>query len=212
LVVATAARPIKVPELQLHLGVGGTDAEELVGVWFPGAVGVAVAAAAWGILVLPLLPRFDGDCSGAVEELWRLLYRSLLQRLQLFLLWKFLQVMELAQASAIDLTVRVDRGVAPADAALAFARSRRSRRVVTAATSTRTLPLQVFSGDLAAACWCFVFLSGEALAFVQAAADLDPCRRIRGRSCNFVFFQGSFCNLGTAVQGLDGSCTPVFLT
>jgi hypothetical protein len=144
--------------------------------------------------------------------LWRFLCRSLLQRLQLFRLLKLLQVMELAHAFASDLTVGVDRGVAPADVPLAFARSRRPRRVVTAATSTRILPLQVFSGDIAAACGGFVFLSGETRAFVQAAADLDPCRRIRGRSCNFAFFQGSFCNLGTAVQGLDGSCTQVFLT
>jgi hypothetical protein len=132
--------------------------------------------------------------------------------LQLFLLWELMQVMKLAQASENDLTVRVDRGVTPADAALASARSRCSRRVVYAAISTRTLPLQVYSGDQAAACWCFVFLSGEALAFMQAAADLDLHRRIRGHSCNFVFYQGSFCNLGTAVQVLDGSCIPVFLT
>jgi hypothetical protein len=212
LVAAAAARPIKLPEFQPHLGVVACDAEELVGVWFLGAVGVAVAAAALGILVLPLFPRFDGDCSDAVEELWRLLFRSLLQKLKLFLLWELMQVMKLAQASEIDLTVGGDRGVAPADAALAFARSRRSRRVVHAAISTRTLPLQVFSGDQAAACWCFVFLSGEALAFVQAAADLDLYRRIRGLSCNFVFYQGSFCNLGTAVHVLDGSCIPSFLT
>jgi hypothetical protein len=88
LVAAAAARPIKVPEFQPHLGVVGSDAEELVGVWFLGAVGVAVAAAALGILVLSLFPRFDGDCSDAVEELWRILYRSLLQKhLGVFLLW-----------------------------------------------------------------------------------------------------------------------------
>jgi hypothetical protein len=38
--------------------------------------------------------------------------------LQLFLLWELMQVMKLAQASENDLTVRVDRGVAPADADL----------------------------------------------------------------------------------------------
>jgi hypothetical protein len=48
---------------------------------------VAVAAAALGILVLPLHPRFDGECSVAVEELWRFLCRSLLQNRGVFLLW-----------------------------------------------------------------------------------------------------------------------------
>jgi hypothetical protein len=130
--------------------------------------------------------------------------------LQLFLLWELMQVRMLAQAFESDLTVGGNRGVAPADAALASARSRRSCRVVIAAISTRTLPPQVYSGDKAAACWCFVFPSGEVLAFMQAAADLNLHRRIRGLSCNFVFHQGSFCNLRTAVQVLDGSCIPVF--
>ena len=42
-----------------------------------------------GILVLPLLPRFDGGCSVAIEELWRLLYRRWLMPRQpgVGLLW-----------------------------------------------------------------------------------------------------------------------------
>ena len=81
LVVVAAACPIMVPELQPHLDVACCDVEKLVGVLFLGAVGGAVAAAAFGILVLPLLPRLDGGRSVAVEGLWRLVYRSPLRRI-----------------------------------------------------------------------------------------------------------------------------------
>jgi hypothetical protein len=78
LVVAAAARTIKVPEFQPNLGVVCCDVEELVGFRFPGAVGVAAAATGLGIFVLSLLPRFGGGCSVAIEGTWRCLYRSFL--------------------------------------------------------------------------------------------------------------------------------------
>jgi hypothetical protein len=86
--------------------------------------------------------------------------------------------MKLDMASETDLTGRMDRGVAPVDAPLSSARSRRSRRVAYAAISTRNLPLVVCSGDQAASCWCLVFTFGEAYAFRPAATDFDLHGRI----------------------------------
>lgn len=74
--VAAAAWPIILPELQPHLSATSGGAEELAGFWCLGTVGVAAATTVLGILVLPLFPRFGGEFSGAIEETWRLLYRS----------------------------------------------------------------------------------------------------------------------------------------
>jgi hypothetical protein len=52
-----------------------------------------------------------------------------------------LQAWRLARAGVLGLTAGEVRGAAPADVALAFARSRRLRRVDVAATSTRSSPL-----------------------------------------------------------------------
>lgn len=71
--VATASRRgIRWLQIQPQLDL----LEGFVSFWFLGAVAVA-AAAAFGILVLPLLPRFKGVGSVVLGELWRL-YRSLL--------------------------------------------------------------------------------------------------------------------------------------
>lgn len=61
------------PELQPHLGVA-CGVEELLGGVCLGAAGVAVAAAALGLLVLPFLPRFEDAGSVVFEELWRFLF------------------------------------------------------------------------------------------------------------------------------------------
>ena len=79
LMVAAAAVPISLPELQPHLGVAGCDVEELAGGLFLGAVGGTVAVAAFRILVLPLLPRLGGGGSVAIEGLWRLVFGVLEQ-------------------------------------------------------------------------------------------------------------------------------------
>jgi hypothetical protein len=61
-----------------------------------------------------------------------------------------MQVFKQAPASGVDLTTRVVQGVAPADMLITFARSRRPRRVIDAATSTRRCPLKDYPGDKAA--------------------------------------------------------------
>jgi hypothetical protein len=121
-----------------------------------------------------------------------------------------LQAWRLARAGVLGLSAGEVRGAAPADVALAFARSRRPRRVDTAATSTRRSPLKFLSGDSAAACGGFFSPSGEDVAPVRAAADRLWRRRSQGPSCYFFLFQGSFCFSGTAVPCLDCSC--IFLT
>jgi hypothetical protein len=105
------------------------------------------------------------------------------------LLHELMQVKLLVLAGETDLTARVNRGVAPADAPLASPRSWRPRRVEDAATSTRFIPLKFQSGDLAAACWCLFSPSGEAEALLQAAADFDLHRRSRWHGCTFYFFR-----------------------
>ena len=117
-------------------------------------------------------------------------------------------------AVAIDFGLKagVVRGVAPADLPLTSARSRRSRRVTHAATSTRVPPLKLHPGDTAAACNWFFSLSGEDEALVQVAADLVLCRRSQGLVCYFLVCGGPFCIFGSAVQILDCSCTSSFLT
>jgi hypothetical protein len=64
---------------------------------------------------------------------------------------KLLQALLLAPASWSGLTAGEMRGVSPADLRSTFFRSRRPRRVETAATSTRFIPLQHLSGNTAAA-------------------------------------------------------------
>jgi hypothetical protein len=86
--------------------------------------------------------------------------------------------MKLDMASETDLTVGMDRDIAPTNAPLASARSWRSRRVAYAAISTRNLPLKIRSGDQVASYWCLVFPFGEAHAFRPAAADFDLHGRI----------------------------------
>lgn len=66
-----ATRSITMLELQPHLGIGFSRVEELAGVLFLGAVGVAAAVTAFALLVLPLLPHFEGVGFGALEEQWR---------------------------------------------------------------------------------------------------------------------------------------------
>lgn len=56
-------------------------------VLFLGAVGVVTTAAAFGLLVLPLLPRFEGVGSGAFEEQWRSVYRSLVAGVVASVFW-----------------------------------------------------------------------------------------------------------------------------
>lgn len=152
------------------------------------------------------LSVFSSCCHGGRRremELWRILW-PILVALQLFPFREHMRVMS-------DLTAGVNRGVAPADAPLASARSRRPRRVTDAAISTRTFPLQVYSDDSAAPCWRLVFLSGEAHASIQATADFNLHGRSQGSFCLFVVVQGLFCNIGTAVPYLDASCNVVFL-
>ena len=73
-----------VRELQPHLDVA-CSVEELLAGLVLGAVGGAVAAAAFWFFVLSLLTRFIGEGSVAVEELWRWVDRSgLLRWLLLF--------------------------------------------------------------------------------------------------------------------------------
>ena len=64
---------------------------------------------------------------------------------------KLLQVSLLASVSRPGLTVGEMRGVSPADLRSTSLRSRRPRRVDTAATPTRYIPLKYLSGNLAAA-------------------------------------------------------------
>jgi hypothetical protein len=200
--VVAAARPIKVTDqFQPHLGVGGSDVEELVGFWFLGAVGVAAVATTLGILVLPLLPRFVGGCFVAIEEPWRLLYRSLLRQRSPKLLRVLMQVGVVAFAAGPVLTTEVARGVSPGDVPSSSSRSRRPRRVATAATSTRRGPLKVRSGDLAAASEGFVSPSGEVELLKMAAADH---RGARGLDCFSSFF------LGFVLQFWD-NCPSVWL-
>jgi hypothetical protein len=119
--------------------------------------------------------------------------------LQLFL-GGFLQVCVLALAGVRSLTVGTNRGDAPADVLPSGLRSRRSRRVATAAISTRWLPLKVCSGDLAAA---WVVFDADAAAAGRAAADLVMQSWPQGSGCNFFVSQGLFCKVwnSCAVSG-----------
>jgi hypothetical protein len=175
--------------------------------------GEAVAAVELEPFVPGLLPCSAGAGSGAGGGVSGVLYRSLfLVNLQLSLLvWSLMQVEVLVVASELVLTAGVDRGVAPADVPSASSRTRRPRRVATAASSKRPGPPKVQAGVLAAAMGCFVSRSGEFEAALMAAADLVLLRGARGLGCNFFVFQGSFCMLGTAVPVLVVSCIFVFL-
>ena len=97
-------------------------------------------------------------------------------------------------AGVCGLTVGLNRGVTPADEDSSASRSRRSRRVAHAATSTRCIPLQVRSGDLAAASIIIVSPSDGATVAFQAAADSSLQSWPQGVGYNFFVFQGPLCN------------------
>jgi hypothetical protein len=142
------------------------------------------------------------------------LYRSLFWvKLQLFLLlWRvLLQAGVLVLASDPALTAGVDRGVSPADVPSASFRSRRPRRVATAAPSTRRGPLKVRSGDLAAATGGFVSPSGEVELSKMAAADCVRLSGARGLDCVFhVFFRVLSVCWGQLSQFLVVFCNILF--
>ena len=118
----------------------------------------------------------------------------------------------LVPASFTGLTAGESRGVSPADVLLDSFRSRRLRRVTTAATPTRCFPLQVFSGDLAAADRCLVSPSGEVETSVSAEADLLPHRRSRGLVCILLFCRVLSVICGQLVQIWIVPVFSVFLT
>ena len=124
---------------------------------------------------------------------------------------RFLQAV-LRFAGDAGLTTRRSRGVSPADACLSSSRFRRPRRMAAAATTTRRCPLKSSFGDPAAACWCSVIALGATACTRQSVADRAPSRKDQGLECFFVFWQGPFCKIETAVHVLDGSCTSVFLS
>lgn len=138
------------------------------------------------------------------------LCRSVFLR-QLFFVAR-LRVCELASARVSSPTAGTNRGVAPADVPPSVFRSRRPRRVVFAATTTRWFPPKVLPGDIAAAGVVFVSPSGGATAIVRAAADSSVQSWVQGLGCNFLFFRGLSAKFGTAVLFLDVSCMHVFLT
>jgi hypothetical protein len=142
----------------------------------------------WIFLFLASSSCCHGGRGREVEERW--ISRLYLVDIQLFpfLLCELMRVSSLAPAGETDLTVGVNRGVAPADVLLASLKSRRLRRVEDAATSTRLSPLKICSGDPAAACWCLFSPSGETTASMQAVADLVVYRRSQGLSCCFTFY------------------------
>lgn len=160
-------------------------------------VAEAEATTAIGDFVPRPRPRFGGVCSGAggrsigfVQEC------GFSPAVPLCVL---LQVMAPAPVGVADLTVGTNRGVAPADMLLSCFRSRRLRRVATAATTTRLGPLKIRTGDLAAAPVGFVFLFGGAMTASRAAADSFVQISSRGLVCICVVSQGLFCIVGTAV-------------
>jgi hypothetical protein len=78
--------------------------------------------------------------------------------------------------------------------------------------SNEVFPLQVRSGDTAAAGIVFVLLFGGATAADGAAADLFLQSWSQGLTCIFSFSRVLSAYVGTAVLFLDTSCTLVFLT
>lgn len=113
-------------------------------------------------------------------------------------------------AGVADLTAGRNRGVSPADVLPFVFGSWCSRQAAYAATPTRRVPLQVLTGDPAAACESFGVVSIGTARPLCAAADWACFRGGRGPSCNSSFFQGLLCKVVTASQILDVSCT-VFL-
>jgi hypothetical protein len=150
-----------------------------------------------GVELLLARRRRCWGCAGVgselADELRWCVYRSLRQQRSPKLLRGLMQVGVVACAIGPLLTAGVDRGVSPADVASSFFRSRRSRRVDTAATSTRRGPLKVRSGDLAAASEGFASPSGEVELLKMAAADL---RGARGLDCFSSLFLGFFLQFG----------------
>jgi hypothetical protein len=199
----------------------GCGIGELVGVgfarWLFGAASfvflVAVAQAVVSTATVDFghrsRPRCDGACSGAGGRSFGCVQEcGFSPAVPLF---ELLRVLLPAPAGGAGLTAGSNRGVAPADGLLSGSRSRRPRRVTSAAISTRLSPPKVRAGDPAAA-WCgVVFLSGGATAAVRAAADSLEQKSFQGPSCYFLVCQGLFCIVGTAVPVLDVSCITVFL-
>lgn len=151
--------------------------------------------------------RFSSCCHGGRREKKNLLDLAFV----LLFMCACLRACRLAMAGVCGLTAGPNRGVAPADEDSSVSRFRRSRRIAHAATSTRCTPLQVRSGDIAAACVAFVFHSGGATAAFRAAADLSVQSWSQGLGCNFLFFRVLSVNWGTAVLFLDTSCNFGFL-
>ena len=159
--------------------------------------------------VFHLFPRRSGISSDAGMEMGRCCTGGpVLSAVSCAL---FLQAVLRFAGDAV-LTVGRIRGESPADACLSSSRFRRPRRMAAAATTTRRCPLKSSFGDPAAACWCSVIALGATACSRQAVADRAPSRKDQGLECFFVFWQGPFCKIETAVHVLDGSCTSVFLS
>lgn len=218
--VRTAPRLLRLPRLR-RIGDVGSGIGELVGLGFARwlfaavslvflvAIAEAEASMAMEDFALRPRPRCGGVCSGAGGRSFRFVQEcDFSPAVPLFVLPR---VMAPVSAGEADLTAGSNRGVAPADMLLSCFRSRRLRRVATAATSTRLGPLKIRAGVSAAALFGFVFLSDGATTPSRAAADFFLQTSARGLGCFFVFSQGPFCNVGTVVSGLDWSCTCVFL-
>lgn len=147
-------------------------------------------------------------CRGGRRREWKDL---LVPALVLMFLLLCLQVCRVAMAAGCDLTVDLNRGVAPADEDSSGSKSRLLRWVAHAATSTRCPPLQVRFGDIVAAWVIFVLHSGGATAAARAVAELSRQRGSQGLGCNLLFFRILSVNFGTSVLFLDTSCIFGFL-
>jgi hypothetical protein len=205
LVVVPTPGGIRLPQPFHHRGVApwGVAGELAEVFWFLDVVVVSRSTTASEDFVLRLHPRRAGVPSVAVVELVGLCTGGPSPAV----LAAVLQVVRPAFVGVSDLTAGWIRVVCPADVLSSFFKSRRLRRVGVAATLTRLRPLKFPFGNLPAVCWCPGVFSGERARCFQAAADRAESRRHQGLDCVFSFFQGAFCNLWTAVQLLDGSCT-----
>jgi hypothetical protein len=163
-VVAAPCCLIRWPKFQPHLA---GDGEELWVLFVSvGEVQARLASSYSGVLSPRLLPRVavGGSCgggelvvesdAGSASRPSSFLCRSPVASFRRggfpAVPFVLMQVFKQASASGVDLTTGVVRGVAPADMLITFARSRRPRRVIDAATSTRKCPLKDYPGDKAA--------------------------------------------------------------